>query len=66
MLIPSFETIKVAFAQPCILFFRILAAISEAAAVIPSSDKTFFAEGTVIFLNGPANLPNNDPKNPQD
>ena len=28
--------------------------------------KCFFAKGTATFISGPANLPNNDPKNPQD
>ena len=57
---------KVAFPEPCILFFRIPASISKAAAVIPNSALTFFTEGTAIFINGPANLLNNDPKNPRD
>ena len=28
--------------------------------------KHFFAKGTATFINGPDNLLNNDPKNPQD
>ena len=28
--------------------------------------KYFFAKGTATFINGPANLLNNDPKNPPD
>ena len=28
--------------------------------------KIFFASGTATFINGPANLLNNDPKNPPD
>ena len=28
--------------------------------------KCFFANGTATFINGPANLLNNDPKNPPD
>ena len=38
--------------------------MTEAAAVIPNGAKTFFAKGIVIFINGPGNLLNNDPKNP--
>ena len=37
-------------------FFLILASIAEAAAVTPNGAKTFFAKGTAIFINGPANL----------
>ena len=40
--------------------------IAEAAAVIPNGAKTFFAKGIATFINGPANLLNNDPKNPPD
>ena len=42
-------------------FFWIPASIAEAAAVIPNGAKTFFAKGTTIFINGQANLLNNDP-----
>ena len=45
-------------------FFWIPASIAQAAAVIPNGAKTFFAKGIAIFINGPANLLNNDPKNP--
>ena len=45
-------------------FFWIPASIAEAAAVIPNGAKIFFAKGTATFINGPANLLNNDPKNP--
>ena len=38
--------------------------ITEAAAVIPDGAKTFFAKGTAAFINEPAILLNNDPKNP--
>ena len=38
--------------------------MTEAAAVIPNGAKIFFAKGTVTFINGPANVLNNDPKNP--
>ena len=47
-------------------FSRIPASIAKAAAVIPHGAKTFFTKGTAIFTNGPANLLNNDPKNPPD
>ena len=47
-------------------FFWIPASIAEAAAVIPNGAKTFFAKGIATFINGPANLLNNDPKNPPD
>ena len=50
--------------QNHVFFFGIQASIPEAAAVIPNGAKTFFAKGTAIFINGPANLLNNDPKNP--
>ena len=48
------------------IFFLIPASIDEAAAVIPNGAKTFFVKGTAIFINGPANLLDNDPKNPPD
>ena len=47
-------------------FFLIPASIAEAAAVIPDGTKTFLAKGIAIFINGPANLLNNDSKNPPD
>ena len=47
-------------------FFLIPASIAEAAAVIPNGAKIFFANGTATFINGPANLLNNEPKNPLD
>ena len=46
------------------LFFLMPASIAEAAAVIPNGDKTFFAKGIATFINVPANLLNNDSKNP--
>ena len=46
-----------------VFFFCIPASNAEAAAVIPNGAKTFFAKGTAIFINGPANLHNKDPKN---
>ena len=51
--------------EPCI-FFGIPAPISEAAAVIPNGGKTFFTKGIATFINGPANVLNNDPKNHPD
>ena len=47
-------------------FFWIPASIAEAAAVIPNGAKTFFAKVIATFINWPANLLNNDPKNPPD
>ena len=47
-------------------FLKIPASIPEAAAVIHNRAKTFFAKGIATFINGPANLLNNDPKNPPD
>ena len=44
-------------------FFWIPASIAEAVAVIPNGAKTFFAKGISTFINRPANLLNNDPKN---
>ena len=61
----SFEIIKVVVPEPYI-FFWIRASTAEAAAVIPNGAKTFFAKGIATFINGPANLLNNDPKNPPD
>ena len=49
-----------------LLLFSISASIAEAAAVIANGAKTFFAKGIATFINGPANLLNNDPKNPPD
>ena len=42
-------------------FFSIPASIAEVATVIPNRAKTFFAKGIATFINGPANLLNNDP-----
>ena len=47
-------------------FFQIPASVAEAAVVIPNGAKIFFAKGIAIFINRPANLLNNDPKNPPD
>ena len=47
-------------------FFCIPASNAEAAAVIPNGTKTFFAKVIATFISGPANLLNNDPKNPPD
>ena len=38
--------------------------MTEAAAVIPDRDKIFFAKRTATFINAPAKLLNNNPKNP--
>ena len=64
--ISSFEITKVVAPEPCVFFFWISASIAEAAAVIPNGAKTFFAKGIATFINGPANLLNNDPKDPPD
>ena len=63
--ISLFEIIKVVVPEPSI-FFLIPASIAETAAVIPNGAQTIFAKGIAIFINGPANLINNDPKNPPD
>ena len=47
-------------------FFLIPASIFEEAAVIPNGAKTFLAKEIATFINGSANLLNNDPKNPPD
>ena len=47
-------------------FFLIAPSIAEAAVVIPNGAKTFFAIGSAAFINGPANLLDNKPKNPPD
>ena len=52
--------------QNHVFFFLILASIAEAAAVSPNGAKTFFAKAIATFINGPANLLNNDHKNPPD
>ena len=62
LLICSFEITKVVVPEPCI--FLIAPSIAEAAAVILNGAKMFFAIGTAAFINGPANLLNNEPKNP--
>ena len=63
--ISSFEIIKVVVPEPSI-FFWISAPIAEAAPVIPNKAKTTSAKGITAFINGPANILNNDPKNPPD
>ena len=59
------EIVKVVLPELCI-FFWIPASIAEAAAVIGIGAKSFCADGIATFINGPANLLNNDPKNPPD
>ena len=61
-MISLFEIIKVVLPEPCI--FLIPTSIAEAAVVIPNGAKTLFATGIAAFINGPANLINNDLKNP--
>ena len=57
--------IKVVVSEPC-FDFEIPASTVKAAAVISNGTKIPFAKGTAAFINGPANLLNNDPKNPLD
>ena len=40
--------------------------IADTAAFIPNRTKTFFANGTAPFINGPAILLNNAPNKPPD
>ena len=47
-------------------FFCILPSIADIAAVKPNGAGTFLANGIATFINGPANLLNNLPKNPPD
>ena len=64
--ISSFEIIRLVVPEPCI-FFWIPTSIAEAAAVISNGAKIFlFAKGTATFIDGPANLLSNEPKNPPD
>ena len=51
--------------EPCI-FFCILPLIADIAAVKPNGANTFLANGIATFINGPANLFCNLPKNPPD
>ena len=51
--------------EPCI-FFCILPSIADTAAVKPYDANTFLANGNATFINRPANLLNNLPKNPAD
>ena len=52
--------------EPCI-FFCILQSVADIAAVKPNgANNTFLANGIATFINGPANLLNNLPKNPPD
>ena len=47
-------------------FFCILSSIAGIAAVKSNGANTFLADGIATFINGPANLLNNLPKNPPD
>ena len=60
--ISSIKIIKTFVSEPCI-FFWVPASIAEAEAVILHGAKIFFTKGTANFINGSANLLNNDPKN---
>ena len=46
--------------------FCILPSIADIAAVKPNGANTFLASGIATFINGPANLLNNLPKNHPD
>ena len=46
--------------------FCILPSTADIAAVKPNGANTFLANGIATFINGPANLLNNLPKNPPD
>ena len=64
--ISLFEIIRPAVPEPSI-FFWIPTSIAEAAAVISNGAKiVLFAKGTATFIDGPANLLSNKPKNPPD
>ena len=54
------EIIKVVVPEPCIFFFELLKQLL----LFLMELIYFFAKGTATFINGPANLLNNDPKNP--
>ena len=56
-----FEIIKIVVPEPCIFFWI---SVSIAEAVIPNGAKIFFTKETATFINGLANLLNNDPKKP--
>ena len=47
-------------------FFCILQSIADIAAVKPNGASTFLVNGIATFINGPANLLSNLPKNPPD
>ena len=47
-------------------FLCILLSIADIAAVKPNGANTFLTNGIATFINGPANLLNNLPKNPPD
>ena len=49
-----------------LIFFCILPSIADIASVKPNGANTFLAHGIATFINGPANLLNNVPKNPPD
>ena len=61
----SFEVIKVVVPELCI-FFWIPSSVAETAAVIPKGTKVFYAKVRATFINGSANLINNEPENPPD
>ena len=71
--ISLFKIIKVAACEAeserrreACIFFWIPASITEAAAVTLDGTKMFFGNGTATSSNKPANLLNDEPKNPPD
>ena len=66
-LFSSFEIIKVAVSEPCFFyFFEFLHQLLKRLLPFLMELKNFFAKGTATFINGPADLLNNDPRNPPD
>ena len=51
--------------EPCIFFYK-LSSIADIEAVKPKVANTFLANGNATFIDGPANLLHNLPKNPPD
>ena len=63
--ISSFEIIKIVAPEPCI-FFEFLHHLLKQLLLFLMELKHFFAKEIATFINEPANLLNNDPKNPPD
>ena len=63
----SFKIIKVAVSEPYFFyFFEFLHQLLKQLLPFLMELKYFFAKGTATFINGPADLLNNDPRNPPD